>query len=322
MQGRTKGYAQGIDVSHYQGTIDWPKVAGDGITFAFVKATEGENYKDPTFLQNANGAAAAGLLVGAYHFLRASSSAAAKREAQYFYQTASQANNLLLPPVMDYETNSGNLSDASMSAVAKAFLEETERLFGVKPIFYTGNAFANHFDTSLGTYPLWIARYNASSPPDDAKAWTRWTFWQYSDGSSGGTLPSGTRKVSGISGNVDLNEYAGTEDDLLRAYAPEEDKPMTEAEKQQMEELQQRIAALETHVNISGNQTPPDWTKTSTSAAMKAGIITSVNDKGMPEFITIQMLYNAGLCNAELIKFFKEFSADTRKAIEDLLKKK
>lgn len=320
MQGRTKGNAQGIDVSHYQGSIDWEKVAGDGIAFAFVKATEGETYKDPTYLRNAAGAAEAGLLVGAYHFLRATSAAAAKREAQFFYQTASQASELLLPPVMDYETNPGNLSDASMSAVAKAFLEETERLFGMKPIFYTGNAFANHFDMSLGSYPLWIARYNASTPPDDAKAWSKWTFWQYSDGSSGGTLPDGSRKVAGISGNVDLNEYAGTEEDLLRAYGPEEDKPMTDAEKQQMEELKERVAALEKHVNMSGDQTPPAWTQTSTSAALKAGIITSVNDKGMPEFITIQMLYNAGLCNAELIKFFKEFSADTRQAIEDLMK--
>ncbi|GLX66802.1 glycoside hydrolase family 25 protein [Paenibacillus glycanilyticus] len=321
MQGRTKGYAQGIDVSHYQGDINWTKVAGDGISFVFVKATEGETYQDPTFLGNANEAAEAGLLVGAYHFLRATSSAAAKREAQFFYQAASKASKLLMPPVMDYEVNSGNLSDASMSAVAKAFLEETERLFGQKPIFYTGNAFANHFDSSLGSYPLWIARYNASEPPDDAKAWKKWTFWQYSDGSSGGTLPDGSRKVAGIAGNVDLNEYAGTEDDLLNAYGPEEDKPMTDAEKEQMKELEDRVALLEKHVNMSGNQTPPSWTKTSTSAAMKAGIITSVNDKGMPEFITIQMLYNAGLCNAELVKFFKEFSAETRKAIEELQKK-
>lgn len=222
---------------------------------------------------------------------------------------------------MDYETNPGNLSDANMNAVARAFLEETVRLFGVEPILYTGNAFANHFDTTIGSYSLWIARYNASTPPDNAKAWTKWTFWQYSDGSSGGTLPSGSRKVAGINGNVDLNEYAGTKEDLLRAYGKEEDQPMTDAEKQQMEELGERIAALEKHVNMSGDQTPPGWTKTSASAAMKAGIITSVNDKGMPEFITIQMLYNAGLCNAELIKFFKEFSADTRKAIEELLKK-
>lgn len=272
-------------------------------------------------MRNASGAAEAGLLVGAYHFLRATSAAAATREARFFYQTVSQAGRLRLPPVMDYETNPGNLSDANMNAVAKAFLQETERLFGVKPILYTGNAFANHFDSSLGSYSLWIARYNASTPPDDAKSWKKWTFWQYSDGSSGGTLPTGSRKVAGINGNVDLNEYAGTKEDLLKAYGPEEDQPMTDAERQQMEKLEERIAALEKHVNVSGKQTPPSWTKTSTSAAMKAGIITSVDDKGMPEFITIQMLYNAGLCNAELIKFFKEFNANTRKAIEDLLKK-
>lgn len=84
MQGRTKGNAQGIDVSHYQGDIDWKKVAGSGITFAFVKATEGETYKDPTFMRNAEGAADAGLLAGAYHFLKATSAAAARREAQFF----------------------------------------------------------------------------------------------------------------------------------------------------------------------------------------------------------------------------------------------
>ncbi|MDQ0046053.1 GH25 family lysozyme M1 (1,4-beta-N-acetylmuramidase) [Paenibacillus polymyxa] len=73
MQTRKKGNAQGIDVSRYQGNIDWNVVKADGISFTFIKASQGQRYVDPTFLTNAKGAKAAGVLLGAYHFLDATS---------------------------------------------------------------------------------------------------------------------------------------------------------------------------------------------------------------------------------------------------------
>ncbi|OMF32308.1 GH25 family lysozyme [Paenibacillus peoriae] len=211
MQARKKGNAQGIDVSRYQGKIDWKAVKADGISFAFIKASQGQLYVDPTFITNAKGAKTAGVLLGAYHFLDATSVDAAKAEARHFADVLDQvggAKALELPAVMDYENNPGKLSKTLISAVALAFLLELERLTGRKPIIYTGNAFAANFNASLGGYPLWIARYSDTRVPSDTVTWKRWDVWQYSD----------SGKVAGIKGNVDMNEYDGTADELRKRF--------------------------------------------------------------------------------------------------------
>ncbi|MNW48551.1 Lysozyme M1 precursor [compost metagenome] len=211
MQSRKKGNARGIDVSRYQGKIDWKAVKADGISFAFIKASQGQRYVDPTFTTNAKGARAAGVLLGAYHFLDATSVEAAKAEARHFADVLDQvggAKALDLPAVMDYENNPGNLSKTLISAVALAFLLELERLTGRKPIIYTGNAFAANFNASLGGYALWIARYSETRVPSDTVTWKRWDIWQYSD----------SGKVTGINGNVDLNEFDGTVEEIRARF--------------------------------------------------------------------------------------------------------
>lgn len=218
MQNRTPGNTQGIDVSRYQGNIDWAKVKASGMTFVFIKATEGRTYIDPNFQKNVAGALAAGMMVGTYHFFRGTTVEIAKAEAAHYANTLSQiggAKALQLPPVMDYENNPGNLSKAQMNTVAKAFLTELQRLTGVKPIIYTGNSFAGNFDTSLGSYDLWIARYSTTRVPDDQPAWKRWMFWQYTD----------SGKVNGINGNVDMNEFEGTAAQLRAKYATSTPNP-------------------------------------------------------------------------------------------------
>ncbi|WP_127532541.1 glycoside hydrolase family 25 protein [Paenibacillus kobensis] len=326
MQARSAGNAQGIDVSHYQGSVNWSKVKADGIAFAFLKASQGQSYRDDMFQSNASGARAAGVLAGAYHFVDAASEADAKQEAANFaaaIAAAGGASSFQLPPVMDYESAAAGMGRSEVTKVAHAFLEEAERLIGVRPIVYSYPYFAEtYFDDSLAAYELWMARY-ANDPPEDFGAWTSWTFWQYSDGSQGGVRPDGTRSVDGISGPVDLNEYKGTEAELAAAYGSEEDgegQPMTDAEKQQMEDLANRVAALEQRVNMSGNQTPPAWANDAIVAAKSAGYITTSNDKGHAELVMIQMLYNAGLCNDELVAFFRGFSAETKAAIDALVK--
>ncbi|GGG13602.1 glycoside hydrolase family 25 protein [Paenibacillus aceti] len=223
MQMRKQGNAQGIDVSHWQGKIDWAKVAASGISFAFIKATQ--NRIDERFIENARGAKAAGLLVGAYHYLDNSivTEAKARIAAQLFFSAMqSEGVKFDLPPVLDYESKSGSLSAAGTNAVAKAFLAEIERLTGVRPILYTYPAFIGNF-SGLSQYPLWIARYSTQTPVD-ASGWTRWEFWQYSDGKDGGTLPNGSRIVGGINGQVDLNEFDGTVAELRRKYGSKKEE--------------------------------------------------------------------------------------------------
>ncbi|MDR9857829.1 glycoside hydrolase family 25 protein [Paenibacillus sp. VCA1] len=219
MQNRSKGNAQGIDVSHWQGVIDWPAVAAAGISFAFIKATQ--NSMDDKFLANVKGAKAAGLLIGAYHYVDDSVTTPdkARAAAQVFHNAIKAAGGpevFDLPFVMDYESNKGGLTPAGCTAVAKAFLEEVERLTGRQPMVYTYPSFISRF-SGLKDYPLWIARYSNQAPAD-AAGWNRWEFWQYSDGTLGGELPGGGRKVPGISGPVDLNEFDGTVDELRRRY--------------------------------------------------------------------------------------------------------
>ncbi|PZT54118.1 glycoside hydrolase family 25 protein [Paenibacillus silvae] len=234
MQTRKQGNAQGIDVSHHNGNIDFKKVVADGISFVFIKATQGKSFRSTKFLQFVKDAKAAGLLIGAYHYVddSAGSVDAAKAEAQNFYRAIQDAGGIGvfdLPPVMDYESNKKGYSKATINTVAKTFLEEIHKLTGVKPLVYTYPAFIGNF-SGLSGYPLWIARYSTLTPVD-ASGWTRWEFWQYSDGSAGAYLPRGNRKVDGISGAVDLNEFDGTVTELRAKYLEKnepvkEDKPV------------------------------------------------------------------------------------------------
>lgn len=199
MQAGQSSNAQGIDVSHYQGAIDWYKVKAAGKVFVFVKASQGATSQDETFSSNVQGARAAGLLVGAYHFLTATSTAAAQAEAAHFINVVQSVGSLELPLVMDYENNPSNVDRATINEIALAFLQDVERLSGRKPLVYTGNAFGQNFNATLGAYDLWIARYSNGLSPEDTTAWKQWTFWQYSDAG----------QVDGISGKVDLNQFNG-----------------------------------------------------------------------------------------------------------------
>jgi lysozyme len=189
----------GIDVSHWQGAVDWRRVADDGIVFAFIKATEGGDYTDPRFAANWAGAARAGVARGAYHFYRPQTDAAA--QAQHFLRTV-QLGAGDLPPVLDVEVTDGR-SAAEIAAGVRTWLETVERATGRRPILYTRAGFWNQVGGGLGAYPLWVAHYGVAEPaiPGD---WDRWTFWQHSDAG----------RVDGVSGDVDLNWFAGGRDDL------------------------------------------------------------------------------------------------------------
>ncbi len=196
----------GIDISHWQGTIDWAKVAATGKAFAFMKATDDDNYVDPTFAANRAGARANGLLVGAYHFARPDPSTGdARREARFFVKTADPSPGSLLP-VLDIETSQG-LDQQGVTRWARTWVAEVRALTGVTPLVYTSpyGWQTRTGDTRLVARdgaPLWVAHWGVSSPTLPAADWDGhgWVVWQHtSDG-----------HVAGIAGRVDLDKLAGT----------------------------------------------------------------------------------------------------------------
>lgn len=211
----TTGYIEGIDVSHWQNTITWSKVAAAGKKFAIIKASESTNYVDPTYVANRSGAQAAGLWTGAYHFARPDATANdALAEATHFVSTVRLGTKDLIP-ALDLEV-AGGLSVPALQTWVTTWLGEVTRRIGIRPMIYTSPAFWSKYmgDTSAladaGYKTLWVAHWGVSSPTVPARNWggKGWTFWQYSN--------CGT--VSGISGCVDLDRYRGT-DLAAQAYS-------------------------------------------------------------------------------------------------------
>lgn len=199
---------RGIDVSHYQGDIQWNRVADSGLAFCFIKATEGLSLADPHFQSNWSGSQAAGLLRGAYHFCQSGSDATA--QAQLFYDTVSSDATLGqqdLPPVLDLETLDGQSAKDTLQW-ALTFLARTDALFGRQTVLYTDAGFWEQLSAlpgcdALAPRPLWLAAYSAT--PRIPRPWTTWTFWQYSDGTANAGRP-----VPGVNGPVDQDWFAGS----------------------------------------------------------------------------------------------------------------
>lgn len=190
----------GIDVSHFQGKVDWGRVQATGVAFAFAKATEGTTVGDAMFATNWAGIKDAGLLRGAYHFFRASKDAG--QQANFFLSKVTLSAGDL-PPVLDVEVTDG-ASDATLQAGVQAWLDAVAAQTGVTPMIYASPAFWNeHMTDQFGDFPLWVAQYGVSAPRVP-KGFKNWTFWQYSE----------SGKVDGVSGKVDLDQFQGSMDDL------------------------------------------------------------------------------------------------------------
>ena len=197
----TSGYKEGIDVSHWQGTIDWVKVANAGKTFAIAKVSEGVGFKDDKYDRNKAGAMSNGMKFGAYHFGRPKNDPV--QEADWFVSQMDLERGMLIP-TLDIEVTDGR-GPTAMTNWTKAFLQRVYERTGVKPMIYTSPAFwRNNFNNTRwfadnGYSVLWVAHWGVSSPSVMADNWggKSWTFWQYT---SNGAVP-------GISGRVDLNRY-------------------------------------------------------------------------------------------------------------------
>ena len=199
----------GIDISHYQGGIDWAELHKNKDTdfplrFIFMKATEGGDLADATFVQNFDSAKAYGFVRGAYHFFNPSSDA--RKQAEFFIRNV-QLKPGDLAPVLDVETKGKNKADLQRSV--KTWLDVVEAHYGVKPILYTSYKFKENYlsDAAFDEYPYWIAHYYV----DSVRYRGHWEFWQHTD----------IGEVPGIEGDVDLNVFNGTLQDLSNYTLPE-----------------------------------------------------------------------------------------------------
>ena len=199
--GQGSSQIHGIDVSHYQGTVDWQQVAEAGMAFAFVKATQGASGVDSQLGVNWPGVKAAGLLRGAYHFYQPGDDP--QQQAEHFLSVVSLEPGDLLP-VLDIETLGSQTASEIVQGIG-IWLTTVQAAIGRAPIVYTAPGFWNGLGTQqFGMYPLWVAEYGCSSPKIPA-GWTSWDFWQYSESGA----------VAGIAGSVDLDVFQGSPQALL-----------------------------------------------------------------------------------------------------------
>lgn len=196
----------GIDVSHFQGNVNWPAVKAAGIAFAFAKASDGNTYTDSQFANNWRGMQAAGILRGAYHFYESKDDP--QTQAQQFLKILGQLGSNDLPPVVDIESSTGSFGTQSLANNLQIWLDTVEQSLQRTPIIYTNCAFWNanlvtKLTPQFSRYPLWIAQYGVNQPKIP-NGWNHWTFWQSSESGN----------VAGITGAVDTDVFTGTMADL------------------------------------------------------------------------------------------------------------
>ncbi|MEO6979607.1 MAG: GH25 family lysozyme [Mucilaginibacter sp.] len=189
----------GIDVSSYQGKIDWRRVKAMHedevhITFAYIKATEGVVLADPYFQRNWREAPKAGIICGAYHYFRPRASG--KWQAVFFLQNVKTEKGDL-PMAVDVEELNG-VAPAKMREELKAFLKQVEMKTKIKPVIYSGVKFyEDNLQGYFDDYTLWIAHYY--QPKLNVAKTTKLAFWQHSD----------KAKVNGINHITDFNAFNG-----------------------------------------------------------------------------------------------------------------
>jgi lysozyme len=195
---------RGIDVSHHQGAIDWSRVARSDVAFAILKATEGGDHVDDTFARNLDGARAAGLAVGAYHFFTFCRPGA--EQAANFLQAVPR-DKPLLPPIVDIEFP-GNCaarpSVADLQRELTAFLAPVEAAFGRPAVVYMLDDAAQQYGAAVPERQRWVR--SLVWPPGGGD----WLLWQYHNAGH----------VDGIGGEVDLNVLRGGPAMLNQMRAP------------------------------------------------------------------------------------------------------
>ena len=186
---------RGIDISEFQGEIDFEEVRRSGIEAVYIRVGAGE-YTDEYFAENYERAKAAGLKIGFYHYVTARSVEEGRRQARFFASLAAgREPDMRL--AMDFEYF-GSLSVSQINAISEAYLDELTALTKREAVIYSDLSNArNIFSRALAEkYPLWAAQYGADEPSANGK-WREWVGFQYTD----------EGRVDGIYGNVDRNIF-------------------------------------------------------------------------------------------------------------------
>ncbi|MGG0939851.1 glycoside hydrolase family 25 protein [Brevibacillus centrosporus] len=270
MQARNSANIKIIDVSRHQGTIDWKKVATDGVKGVFIKATEGIGYTDPLFRANVQGALAAGLKVGFYHYCRPETGNSAAKEAEWFLSVVAGLQ-ATLPHVLDVEGAAANIGAAMLTVWCYNWLETVEQRSGHRAMVYTGASFAKtYLGAKLAKWPLWVAHYGVNQPMANP-TWQRWSVFQYT--SSG--------EVAGIAGNVDMNE-------MELSFWAEKTNP------QKVEKPVDKPTDKPAEI--------PAWKKQDHDELLKAGLLTSDHtdslDEAVPQWMLFALLNRLRKCEA------------------------
>lgn len=180
----------GIDVSYHSGTVQWDSVAAHGFQFAFVKATEGNDLKDPAFGSHWQALKDAGIIRGAYHFYVTED--APETQAQFYIENVHLEPGDLAP-VVDIEVI-GHGTSAGLADRLTVFLSILESHYGVRPIIYTSPTFWNkNLSADFGHYPLWVAEYEVDEPRIP-NGWTNWQMWQW----QGDATVAGVEKTADV----------------------------------------------------------------------------------------------------------------------------
>ncbi|MEW6631300.1 MAG: GH25 family lysozyme [Pseudomonadota bacterium] len=192
----------GVDVSRWQGDINWDKLRAQGANFAYIKATDGGDHLDPMFMKNWRNADAAGLKRGAYHFFYWCR--VASEQADWFIRNVPKVDGAL-PPVIDVEWNGDSSckrrpSRETVLEKMQVFMDKLERHYGQRPIIYTSPDFyRDNLRGAFPDYPFWLRAVAAH--PSKVYPGRKWVFWQY----------SGSGLSHGVTGRIDLNVFHGDE---------------------------------------------------------------------------------------------------------------
>ena len=196
----------GVDISKHSGIIDWTVLKSQGIQFAFIKSTEGQNYKDPFYKQNYAGAKKNDILVGAYHFFRFNKDG--RLQAQHFLNETNHQRGDLIPVVdVEYHGNILSLkSDKDVICEIEEFLNVVESELNVKPIIYTNKeAYLRLVKGHFQGYRLWLSDLNQEPKFSD----NGWDFWQYTH----------KGRIKGANYLIDFNVFKGSFFELKSNYA-------------------------------------------------------------------------------------------------------